>query len=194
MRIRFFSILALFAAAPPAAAQATQTHTSPAGYTLQVPAAWRRVPDAALEELRRASAAAGTGMLVEARYLMTDSPSGLPATSVARMDLDETLTPEEFRAMFRDADAHATMEEAAEKAVPQADLQANGPIWDGDNGIAWTRMELRAAGRAVTGWIGAKLHPSGRTIIVLRYYAAPGRDVYAARASLLEIFRSLRVD
>lgn len=193
MRRILIPLVALFAAAP-LAAQQTQAFESEAGYTVQLPAGWRQMPDAEVEVMRQAGAQAGQPFTLEAGYRLTDSPTGFPFMVMAWMDLGQTITPEAFGQAITSAQAQATMQEGADAMGTGARVDA--PTWDAENRTVWARSQMPAEGQTATpfSWTATTLHPDGSTMIVFAYYAAPREQDARIRADLLAIIRSLQAD
>jgi hypothetical protein len=196
MHLRPLAVLiAVLAAAPAAAAQQTQPYRSDAGYTVQLPASWRRMPEAELREVRRAAAASGMPLTIEAAYRIKRG-ADLPFAAIARMDLGETVTREDFGAAVAGASSQAAMQEAVDQ-TPAARLggRMDVPVWDEENGIIWARMGMRSDGRSPSfSWSTATLHADGRTMIAFVYYGDPATSEAQARADLLAMMRSIRAD
>jgi hypothetical protein len=193
MRPILIALAAALFAALPAAAQDTQPfHSTGAGYTVQLPAAWRRMPDAEIDPLRRTP---GMPFTIEAGYRVTDSPTGLPLIALAWMDLGVTITREQFAEELTGADAQADMQVGADNVSPDVRSRVDAPVWDAQNGILWSRIQIESSPQATPfTWIASMLHPGGRIMLVFSYYGAPGEDEARVRADLLAIVRSLRVD
>jgi hypothetical protein len=190
---RVLIVLAALFAALPATAQDTQAfHSTGAAYTVQVPAAWRPIPDADVEVMRQAGAAAGMPFTLEAGYRVTDSPSGWPFIVMAWVDLGEEITAEEFGTMVTDAHAEA---QQAGGAPAQGEGRIDALTWDAENRTVWARTAiLGRGGEEPFTWSTSTLHPDGTRAVVLAYYATPGEDEARIRADLLRIVRSLRAD
>jgi hypothetical protein len=198
MRIRTLTLalLAAILAAAPAAAQQTQAYHSEAGYTVQLPAAWRRMPAAELREVRRAASQSGAPLTIEAAYRAGEPGAAMPYTAIARVDLGETITREQFGAFFANSQAQAAMQEAVDQ-TPAAKHggRVGAPRWDEENGIVWSRVGMQSNGSTPAySWSAGTLHPSGRVMVIFVYYGAPDDDEARARAALLAIVRSLRPD
>jgi hypothetical protein len=196
--MRRFLILAtaLFAALP-AAAQDTQTYRSAeGGFTLDLPAAWVRAPASALEEM--SSASAGSGLTYEAAFDAAGGPWAKVqfSAAIARRAVPRRLTLEEFRRRSTGADAQARMQAVAPGEETRGGirmrLQVGVPWWDEANRASWMRADVGAAGDFA--WTVMMLHPSGRSVIMLQYYAEAGADEEQVLAQLDEVVRSLRVD
>ncbi|HEX2078846.1 MAG TPA: hypothetical protein VHG08_14080 [Longimicrobium sp.] len=197
MPIRTLAVLtAALLAATPAAAQPTQAFHSDAGYTVQLPAAWRRMPEAELREVRRAATRSGVPLTIEAAYRAGEPGEVLPYAALATLDLGETITPEQFGAFFASPRAQAAMQEAADQTpAAQHGGRIGLPTWDAENGIVWSRMGMQSDGRSPAySWSAATLHPDGRTMVMFIYYGAPDDDETIARDHLLAIARSLHAD
>jgi hypothetical protein len=191
---RFLLALAVLFAALPAAAQDTQAfHSTDAAYTVQVPAAWRRMPEADVETMRQAGAAMGMPFTLEAGYRLTDSPNGWPFIVMAWMDLEGEFTPEEFGTMI--TDAHAEAQQAGGAPAP-GHGRIDALTWHAENRTVWARTELPGGARdeGPFTWTALTLHPDGTRTVVLVYYATEGEDDARIRADLLRIVRSLRAD
>lgn len=196
MRIRLFSILLALVAAAPVQAQSTWTYQSDAGFAVDLPAHWVRVPDEALDMVRR-SAAGTDGLVYEAGFRLTDASwPAAPIAGIARVDLPAPMTQEEFVAEFTAPGAQAEMQDAMDE-TPAAKLGArvSVPRWDAATGASWTRMALQSDGTTPAfAWSAMMRAPSGRAMIVLIYYGPPGADERAVQAELKAIVRSLRED
>jgi hypothetical protein len=192
MRIPLLLPLAALLAAAPAAAQPTQTYESDAGYVMEVPAAWQRMPESDLAGVRREVGRFGMALTIEAGYRV--GASGVPFTAVGRMDLDDPITLEEFGAAFLAAGAQEAMQDALDQTpAAQAGGRVAAPVWDAPNGVVWTRVALETHAPAFS-WSVATLHPDGRAMIICIYYGSKGEDELRVRNDLLAIIRSLRTD
>lgn len=164
MRLAFLVPLVALLAAAPAAAQGEQAFRGSGGYSLRLPASWARVPDEALDVVRRAAAA-----LPEVSYEAGfRAGKGIwpapPIFAVARVELESPFTREQFAPVFAGADAR--------QAKPGSTRRPpRGP------GARWTRR----AGTRRTGSWGTRLalRSDGSTpafawnAIVLQPVAAP---------------------
>jgi hypothetical protein len=200
MRIRFFSVLALFAAVPlaalPAAAQDTQTYRSAeGGFALDLPAAWVRAPASAVEEVSRAAATPGLTheAVFQAGRGRWPAP---PFAAIARGAAPDWLTPAEFRRRWTADGAQARLQSGAVRADTirgiRVGMRVGVPWWDEANKAAWIRAGVEATGGFT--WSVLMLHPSGGSMIILSYYSAPGADEAQVLAELDEVIRSVRVD
>ncbi|HYR07518.1 MAG TPA: hypothetical protein VEQ60_07110 [Longimicrobium sp.] len=189
MRRFLIPLIALFAAAP-VAAQQTQAFRSEAGYTVQLPAAWRPLPDAVVEALQQAGAQTGEGVTLEAGFRITDASFLL----ISGFDVGQTITLEQFVEEVTVATAQAQMQEGVE--LMRKDARVDAPIWDAENRILWARTQAPSTGQRAArfSWSASMLHPDGRTVVVFAVSAVTGADEARIRADLLQIFRSLRVD
>lgn len=191
MRIRrLFPLLAILAAAP-AAAQQTQGFRSDAGYSLELPAQWARVPD---EALAGPQATLDVGMY-EVGYRA--GPRAWPAPpifGIARIDVPEGISQEDFVAAFAGARAKADMQAGVnDTPAAGAEGRVDAPRWDAENGIVWVRLDLESDGYTPAfAWTAIKRLSSGRAVVMLLYYGAQGEDEARVRADLLGIARSLR--
>lgn len=195
MRIRHLVLpFALFAAAP-VTAQSTQEFHSAAGYTLQIPAGWRRLPESEVNLLRQSSAQA-VARAFEAAYKVTHSRARIPFMAVATIDLGRQLTVAQFREQTTGPRVQAQMQAASDAVIePGRTARTGVPTWDEENGAAWTRVAHRSDGRSPPfTWSVGMLHPNRHTVIMLIYTGGPGEDEARVRADLLAIVRSLRVD
>ncbi|HEU4880821.1 MAG TPA: hypothetical protein VFT45_01210 [Longimicrobium sp.] len=196
MRIRLLSVLLSLAAAVPGWSQPAQTYHSDAGFAVELPAHWVRVPDDALDVVRR-SAAGREGIIYEAGFRLTDASwPAPPVAAIARMDLPGPVTREEFAAEFSAAGSQAEMQDAVDETpAAQLDARVSVPRWDAGTGAAWVRMSLESDGTTPSfAWSAMMLAPSGRAMILLIYYGPPGADERAVQAELKSIVRSLRAD
>lgn len=193
MRPFLLALAVLFAVAPAAAQQTQAFHSMDAGYTVQLPAAWRRIPEADVEVKRQAGAAGGMPFTLETGYRVTDSPDGWPFIVMAWMDLEGEFTPEEFGTMV--TDAHAEAQQAGGAPAP-GQGRIDALTWDAENRTVWARTEVPGSGpgEGRFTWTALTLHPDGTRTIVLVYYAARGEDEARIRAELLRIVHSLRAD
>jgi hypothetical protein len=189
MRHLLIPLLTLFAAAP-VAAQQTQAFHSEAGYTVQIPAEWRRMPDAALREARHDAQAAGDGFALEAAYRVSDVDVFL----MAWFDAGETMTRDAFAEEMTDAAAHSQLQEGAD--LDGKGVRMNTPIWDAENWVSWTRAQRPATASGVTqiSWSVFALHPNGRRVLLFVYNSRLGADEARMRADVLQVVRSLRAD
>jgi hypothetical protein len=188
MRGLLIPLLALFAAAP-VAAQQTQAFHSEAGYTVQIPAEWWRMPDSALREARQGARVAGDGFAIEAAYRVTRGST----FAMAWFDAGETMTRDAFVEEMTDAAGHARLQEGADLAGAGARMTA--PIWDAENELSWTRAQKPPTAQGVTriSWSVFALHPNGRIVLLFSYTSTLGADEARMRSDLLRVVRSLRV-
>lgn len=189
MRLRrLVPLIALFAAAP-AAAQQTQGFRSDAGYSLELPAHWVRVPDEALEGPQ---ATLDDGVY-EAGYRAGPRAWPVPPIfGIARIDVPEVMSREDFVEAFAGAQARADMQ-AGLNETTSAEGRLNAPRWDAENEIVWVRLALESTGSGPPfAWMAIKRVLGGRAVIMLMYYGAQGEDEARVRADLLGIARSLR--
>jgi hypothetical protein len=200
VRIRHLALLLPLFAAVPVTAQSTQEFRSTAGgYTLQIPAAWRRMPQTELNRLRQSgpeAAQAIMGQSIEALYKVTNSRERFPGLAVATVDLGRRFSRAQFREATTGAQAQAEMQAAADGVIAADRAARTGvPVWDEENAASWTRVAHPTDGRLPPFSYGVGvLHPNGRTMITLSYTGAPGEDEARVRADLLAIVRSLRVE
>ena len=190
MRRLLIPLIALFAAAP-AAAQQTQAFRSEAGYTVQLPAAWRPLPDAVVEALQQAGAQAGDeGVALEAGFRIADASFLL----ISWFDVGQTITLEQFAEEVTVATAQAQMQAGVE--LMRQDARVDAPIWDAENRTLWARTQAPSTGQRAArfSWSASMLHPNGRAVVVFVVSAVTGADEARIRADLLQIIRSLRVD
>jgi hypothetical protein len=196
MRIRSLLALAVVFAAAPAAAQDTQTYRSEAGFSVELPAHWTRMPDSALDVPRRSNAGSARPIMYEAAYRAGDAASPEPpVVFLAWGQMRRKVTAEEFGAEF------ATQAAREEREAPAGDApstRARRPVetsWDAEDGIAWVRTALRPEGRApAVIWLATTLHPAGDRMIALTHFGGEGEDEDRIRADLRGILLSLRVD
>jgi len=196
MRRFLLAAIVLFTAAPVTAQSTQEFRSTAAGYRLQLPAQWRRLPDEQANVVRRAAAQLGMTDPIEAVYRVTESPTLLPMVTVATLDLGERMSRQRFREEMTGADARAGMQSGADiAATAERSGRMGVPMWDEENGAVWTRGEMQSGGRSSAfAWTVAMLHPGGRKAITLTYTGVPGEDEARIRADLLAIVRSLRVD
>jgi hypothetical protein len=191
MRRFLIPIIAACLAAAPAAAQQTQAFHSPAAdFTVQLPAAWRPLPDAVIAALQQSSARAGEGLNVEAGYRVT----GTSFLVISWVDMGQEVTPEQFAQETTGASAQAGMQEGA--GLVREGARVGAPVWDAENRTVWTRSEVPPSGQAA-GQVSVSaltLHPNGRTVVTFALSAAQGQDEARMRAHLLQVVRSLRAD
>jgi hypothetical protein len=189
MRRFLIPLIALFAAAP-VAAQQTQAFRSEAGYTVQLPAAWRPLPDAVVEALQQAGAHAGEEVTLEAGFRIADASFLL----ISWFDVGQTITLEQFAEEMTGATAQAQMQEGLE--LMRQGARVGAPIWDAENRTLWARSQAPSTGQTAARfiWSASMLHPHGRTVVVFAVSALTGADEARIRADLLQIVRSLRVD
>ena len=186
MRRSLLALTVLFAAAPVAAQQTQAFHSTDAGYTVQLPARWRPMPDAEIQPMQQAGAAAGQPFTLEAGYRVTDSPTGWPFVTLSRLDLGRTFTPEQFGAAVMGAATRA-------QSQPGPDgVHVDAPEWDEENRTVWSRTTMASDGRFTL--TASTLHPDGGAMVVFVYYGAPGEDEARVRADLMQIVRSLAAD
>jgi hypothetical protein len=194
MRIPLLSVLLVLAAAAPVRAQSAWTYRSDAGFALDLPAHWVRAPDQALAAMIQP----GTESITyEAAFRLTDAPlPAAPFAAIARMDLPEPVTQEEFAAAFTNGDPQAEMQDGLDQTpAGKAGARAGVPRWDSANGMAWGRVDLPSNGTSASfGWTAMMLAPSGRAMIVLAYYGPPGADETAVLAEMKSIVLTLRAD
>jgi hypothetical protein len=195
MRTRFIAVLLASALAAPAAAQGANTWRHPSGFALDLPAGWVRAPDAAVAEVSRAAGTPPPGLTYEAVFQAGGAP--WPAAPFAAIALGATprwLSPEEFRRRFTADEAQARLQDHANRAdtlrAGRAGLRVGAPWWDQANRAAWIRAGVGATGGVA--WTVLMLHPSGRSMILLVYYGAPGADEEQVLAELDGVVRSLR--
>lgn len=196
MRIRPLLLLALLAATP-AAAQQTQTFHSETGVSLELPAGWTRVPDRALEGIRRQAVQAGSPVNYEAGYRASDAPfPDAPLVAVAWARLPRRTTQEQFGAEFATEGARDEAQESIDETpAARVNARVSSTGWDAENGVAWMRASMESNGRSPAfSWMASTLHPSGDRMFAVVYYGAPGEDEDRVRADLLAALRSLRVD
>lgn len=193
---RFIIPLVALLAATPAAAQQTQAYHGRAGYTVQLPAEWRRMTDVEMRDARQTAQQAGLPITLEAGYRVTDSATGWPWMAVGAIDVGVTITQEDLAAAIMRGAAHAHAQERVNQMpVGERNPRLDVPTWDAENGIGWARLTVPSEGRASPfNLVAMTLHPNGRTIVEFIYFSAPGEDEGPARAYLLQIVRSLRVD
>jgi|GEM_PF-5028866 len=193
MRRFLIATFALFAALP-AAAQDTQAFHGQAGYTVQLPAAWERMPAATVQALQQAGERAGSPYTMEAAFRATTGAAAFPYVAMAWLDLGQTLTPEQLAQAVTSAHGQAAMQQGAD--AMGAGARVDAPVWDAENRTVWVKSIMPPDGQAVTPWslTASTLLPGGRKLVVFAYYAAPGEDDARARAALLAIVRSLRAD
>ncbi|HEU4880820.1 MAG TPA: hypothetical protein VFT45_01205 [Longimicrobium sp.] len=185
MRRFLIPLIALFAAAPAAAQQTQAFHSADAGYTAQLPAGWRQMPESEIQPMQQAGAAAGQPFTLEAGYRVTDSPTGWPFVTLSRLSLGRTFTPEQFGTAVMGAATRA-------QSQPGVDgVHADAPEWDEENRTVWSRTAADDGRFTLTA---STLHPGGEAMVVLAYYGVPGEDEARVRADLLQIVRSLTAD
>lgn len=193
MRIRTFALLLAFVAAAPAAAQGPGTYRSESGFVLDLPAGWVRAPESAVEEVR--SASRQPALTFEAVFQAggTRWPEP-PFAAIAVGPTPRWLTPEEFRRRWTADDAQTELQRRANRAdtlqAGRVDARVGVPRWDPDTRAAWLRTEMGATGGV--SWSAFMLHPSGRAMIILQHYGAPGTDEEQVREELRGVVRSLR--
>lgn len=195
MHLRRLAIVLAFLAAVPAAAQQTQTFQSGGGYSVDLPAAWERMPDDALEAAREFAAGSGTALAYEAAFKLGNGPwPSPPMFSITRLDLGEEVTLEDFGAEFAAPDAREQVQ-AGLDGTPAGDVRAevNVPRWDAASRSAWMRVSFKSDGTSPAFALSAfTLAPSGRAMIIFAYYGAPHTDRERAQAELEAVVRSLR--
>jgi hypothetical protein len=192
MRIRLFSVLLALLTAAPAVAQQTQAYLSDTGFTLDLPAHWVRAPDRALAAM---SSPMTSEITYEALFQLTDARLPRPPyVVIARMDLPQPTTQEEFAASFRSPNPQAEMQESLDQGpAARAGARAGVPRWDAENGVAWARVSLQSNGStAGFAWSVVMLAPSRRAVISILYYGAPGADETPVLAQLESILRTVR--
>lgn len=196
MRIRLLPVVLALLAAVPARGQSTSTYRSDAGFAVDLPASWVRVPDEALDAVRQ-SAAGQAGTVYEAGFRLTDAPwPAPPVAAIALVDIPEPITVDDFAAEFQEAGTQAEMQDALDE-TPAGQLggRAGVPRWDEATGAAWMRMSLRSDGTTPAfAWSAMMLAPGGRAMIVLVYYGPPGADEMPVLAQMKSVVRSLRPD
>lgn len=196
MRIRLLAVLLALAAAAPVQAQSAWTYQSDAGFAVDLPAHWIRVPDNALDVVRQ-SAGAEDATVYEAGFRLTDAPwPAPPITAIALVEIPEPITVEQFAAEFQEAGTQAEMQDALDE-TPAARLggRIGVPRWDAATGAAWMRISLRSNGTSPAfAWSAMMLAPSGRAMIVLAYYGPPDADEMPVLAEMKSVVRSLRPD
>jgi hypothetical protein len=186
LRRFLIALIALFTAVPAAAQQTQAFHSGDAGYTVQLPAGWRQMPDAEIVPMRDAGAAAGQPFTLEAGYRVTDSPTGWPFVTLSSLDLGQTFTTEQFGAAVMGAHTRG-------QSQPGVDgVRVDAPTWDAENRTVWSRTRMASDGRFTL--TASTLHPDGGAMVVLVYYGAPGEDEVRVRADLLHIVRSLTAE
>lgn len=193
--MRSLTALAVLFAAAPAAAQGTQTYRSEAGFSLELPAHWVRMPDSALDAVRRSNAQSDRPVAYEAVYRGSDSPfPAPPVIYLAWGQLGRKVTVEQFGAEFAGQGAREEMQAGAD-TLPARARRPLETSWDAENRIAWIRRALRPDGQLPAFvWLAATLHPDGDRMIALTYYGAAGEDEDRVRADLRAILHSLRTD
>lgn len=194
MHLRPLAVLIAVLAAAPAAAQQTQTFHSDAGYAVDLPASWRRLSEGEMDAARQAGAGFGDGTL-EAAFAVGNVPWPTPPTfGIARLDLPEEMTLEEFAAEFNAPDAREQVQ-AGLNDTPADDVRAevNVPRWDAASRSAWMRITLKSDGTSPSFALSAfTLAPSGRAMIIFAYFGAPHSSQERAQAALEAVVRSLR--
>lgn len=190
MRARAFLLLPLILLfAAPAAAQQGASYVSEAGgFRVELPAGWSQVSEAALAAVRRGGHAEAGGLAYEAGFQAGSARWPAPPMAViARLPLEDELSLEDFSAQFTPEEAQAQLQGSQAEA---AGIRADVPHWDAENAIGWVRMRPGSGPDFI--WQGMKLHPDGRSVIMLVYYAAPNQDEAAIRAQMLAVLQSLR--
>jgi hypothetical protein len=195
MRIRSIAALAAtLLAAAPAAAQQAQTFQSDAGYSVDLPAGWERMPDEALDPARQSDIDFGDGTY-EAVFKVGNAPWPRPPIfGIARLDLPREMTLEEFAAEFNGPDARAQAQAGLDDTPSgQAGARVNVPRWDAASRSAWMRVSFKSDGTSPAFGLSAfTLAPSGRAMIVFAYFGAPHTSEERAQAELEAVVRSLR--
>ena len=190
MRLRTLLLVLALLAAAPAAAQQTQTYRSAGGFALDLPAAWTRMPDDALDVVRQTGTGGAMGIVYEAGFQVSEEVAwpAPPYVAIAWAPLEQPMTREQFRA---DLVGPAAREEIQSGA--HANLHM--PQWDAETGTAWVRMVRRPDQPSIAfAWAGVALHPAGDRMVLLAYFGAHGEDEERVRAGLLAAMRTLRVD
>lgn len=189
MRSILLTSMALLLAAP-MAAQQTQEFHSEAGFTVQIPAEWRRMPDADLRVARQGARLSGDGFALEAGYRVTD----VSAFVMAWIDAGDTMTWDEFAEMMTGATGQAQMQEGTELAGQDARLDA--PAWDAENHVVWTRAQKPPSPQGLTpvSWSVFTLHPDRRMVLLFVYTSVLGEDEASMRATVLRVVRTIRAD
>lgn len=195
MHVRpLFAFIAILAAVP-AAAQQTQTFRSGAGYRVDLPAAWERMPDEALDAARVLTAGSGTALAYETAFKVGNAPwPAPPIFGITRLDLPEEMTLEEFAAEFTAPDAREQVQ-AGLDGTPAGDVRAevNVPRWDAASRSAWMRILFKSDGTSPAFALSAfTLAPGGRAMIIFAYYGAPHSSEERAQAEPEAVVRSLR--
>jgi hypothetical protein len=193
MRIRLIPILTLLlAAAAPAAAQETQALRSDAGFTLELPAAWRRMDDAELEAVRGAMTRSGRPITYDAAFDLTRPRSPRAMVVVGRVPVGQRITLRDFAAAFQQGQAEERRQAAAAGRAPDP---ANATSWDEENGIGWVRSALPAGnGPPAFSLSAGTLTPSGDTMITLVFFGPESADESRVRAELLAALRTMRAN
>lgn len=196
MHVRRLSIVLAFLAAVPAAAQQTQTFRSDGGYSVDLPAAWERMPEEALDAARESVAGPGDdAAAIEAMFKLGNSPWPMaPFFAIARLDLPEEMTLEEFAAEFNAPDAREQLQAGLDDTpAAQARARVNVPRWDLASRSGWMRILIKSDGTSPAFALSAfTLAPSGRAMIIFAYYGAPHSNEERAQAELEAVVRSLR--
>lgn len=197
MRIRFILPLAALLAAVPAAAQPAHTFRSDwHRFTLQVPEAWRQMPDTALLGYEQ-DALVRTGMSVdyEAGFRIGEGGGWRtpPISLLQVVPNGHRMTPEDFQAEFTSGQAYQAMLGAV-RAAELAGARLEPPLWDDENGLAWFRSFFGTTSDPLYGFTVVALNGAGTATVWLNYYTKSADDVAAVRAELLGIMKSLRFD
>lgn len=188
-----FAFLAILAAVP-AAAQQTQTYQSDAGYSVDLPAGWERMPDEALDPARQSGVDFGDGTY-EVVFKVGNAPwPAPPMFGIARLDLPQEMTLEEFAAEFTAPEAREQAQAGLDNGpAGQARARVNVPRWDAASRSAWIRVSLKSDGVSPAFGLSAfTLAPDGRAMIIFAYFGAPHSDEERAQAELEAVVRSVR--
>ena len=193
MHLRFLAVLLAFLAAAPAAGQSSQTYRSAGGFAVEVPAEWVQMPDEALDVVRQSGL--GGDMDYEAVFKLSNAPwPAPPVFGIARLDLPEEMTLEEFGAEFSAPDAQEQVQAGLDDTAPgEARARVNVPRWDPATRSGWMRISFKSDGSSPAYAVSAfTLAPSGRAMIVVVYFGALHSDPARAQAELEAVVRSLR--
>lgn len=191
MRLHALLPLVVLAAAAPSAAQETQTFRSQFGYSLELPAQWKRVPDGALAVVRPTRAMAARGGIYEAGYQVADAPwPAPPVLTVVSQALPRKVTVEEFAAEFTPEARDEAQKAMGERA---GEIRMGMPGWDANDRIGWMWMDTGLDGGVrTTAFTAAMLNPTSDRMILLGYYDVKRGDEARIRAQVFAIARSLR--
>jgi hypothetical protein len=195
--MRAFLLLPLISllAAPAAAQQGRPYESAGGGFRVELPAEWVQVPDEALDVVRAQPGASETGIVYEVGFEAGGAAwPAPPVAAIAWMPLGQTLTVEEFRGQFAGPGAREDLQAGIDETpASQLGARVSAPGWDAENEIGWARMDLESDGATPAfAWTAARLHPDGRSAIMVVYYGALHQVEAPVRAQMLAVLQSLR--